>query len=618
MKSVLSFKKQPNHLALVPMASASLLLLAAPVQATTQLGEVNITANRTARTVDDTLAAVSVITRQDIEKSQAKDLVQLLANQPGVITRSTGGLGKTATLILRGTATGHLLVLVDGMRIGSATLGQAAFQDIPLSQVERIEIVRGPRSQLYGSDAIGGVVQIFTRQGQAEDTQFDAELGYGSHNTLRGTVGVSGAADSTRYSLRLSHLSSDGFNALKGNNPDDDGYENRSVSASISHEFSAGTEVGFNILRTEGNNEYDSAWGIDNLYDSDFVQQNLGVYVDSSINDWWDTRISANQGRDETTNFTNGEEASNFDTERKQVSWQNDLMVGEDSLLTLGVDFTRESVEGSSTYSVSERDTTGFFAQYQTEVAGTDVELGIRHDDGDSFGDRNTYNVALGRQLTEAIRFMVSYGTAFKAPTFNDLYYEDPWGSNGNPDLEPEESKSLEIGFTGRHDSGDWSARLFRTDIDGLIQWVDTGNYIYRPMNVNQAQIDGLELAASTQVMGWSLNASLTLLDPVDKETGLLLIKRSKQSLSLDLSKRFGLNEVGARFHARSESYSDTANTKRAAGYGTVDLFASRALGDNWVLRGQITNLLDRDYEETPGYNTGGRELFVSVSYQSK
>lgn len=600
-----------------PLLSASLLVIpAAEVLAVTQLGEVNVTANRTARSVDESLAAVTVITRADIEQSQAKDLVQLLSGQPGIITRSAGGLGKTASLIVRGTTTSHLLVLIDGMRIGSATLGQASIQDIPLAQVERLEIVRGPRSQLYGSDAIGGVLQIFTRRGK-KGTQFDAEAGYGSHNTLKGTVGVSGAVDATSYSLRLSQLTSDGFNALKNNNPDKDGYENRSIAGRVSHQFGSDSEIGLNILRSEGNNEYDSAFGMDKLYDSDFVQQTIGVNFDTIINDWWDTRLTLGHNLDETTNFTNGVEASNFDTTRKQASWQNDFTMDDETILTLGADFTREAVEGSSNYAISERDTAGLFLQLQTEVADNDIAVGVRHDDSDSFGNRNTYNVAWGRWLTDSIRLMTSYGTAFKAPTFNDLYYQDPWGSNGNSDLEPEESNSFEMGLNGNHSWGEWSARIYRTDIDGLIQWVDTGNYIYQPQNVNQARIDGLELATTTSVMGWQVSANLTLMDPVDTTTGLLLVKRSKQSLVVDVSKRFGKNEMGMRLQARSETFSDTANTKRAAGYGTIDLFAAHHIDQDWVIRGQITNLLDRDYEETPGYHTGGRELFVSVGYQS-
>jgi len=603
-----------------PLLSASLLLplfSASSLFAATQLGEVNVTANRTAQSVDETLAAVTVITRDDIEKSQAKDLVQLLSGQPGIVTRSTGGLGKTATLIVRGTASSHLLVLIDGVRVGSATLGQASFQDITLAPIERLEIVRGPRSQLYGSDAIGGVLQVFTRKG-GKSTRVDADMGYGSHNTLKGTVGVSGRVESTTYALRLSQLKTDGFNALKDNNPDKDGYENSSVAVRLGHQFNNDAEVSLNVLRSEGNNEYDSAWGLSNLYDSDFVQQSISGKFEYAINEWWDTQVTAGHSLDKTTNFTNGVEDSNFDTKRKQVSWQNDFLVGDENILTLGADFMREEVEGSSDYSVNERDTTGLFFQYQAQLADYDLALGVRHDDSDSYGNRNTYNVAVGRHLTNEVRVMASYGTAFKAPTFNDLYYQDPWGSNGNPNLEPEESSSFELGLIGQQGWGDWSVRAFRTDIDSLIQWVDLGSYIYQPQNVAKARIDGLEVGASTQVMGWSLSANVTLMDPVDTGSGLLLIKRSKQSLLVDVSKRFGSSEVGARLQANSETFSDTANTKRAAGYGTVDLFASHNLDRNWTIRGQISNLLDHDYEETPGYHTAGRELFVSVVYESE
>jgi len=594
-----------------------LLLPAANTWAATQLGEVNVTANRTARTVDDSLAAVTVITRQDIEKSQAKSLVQLLSGQPGIITRSTGGLGKTSSLIVRGTSSSHLQVLIDGVRIGSATLGTAPFQDIPLSQIERLEIVRGPRSQLYGADAIGGVLQIFTRDG-SEGTQFDGELGYGSYSTLKASAGISGGAKSTTYSLRFSRLESEGFSALKSNNADNDGYENSSIAGRISHRFQNDAKISLNAMRREGNNDYDSAWGPAKLYDTDFVQQEIGTKLELAFNEWWDASFSLGYSLDKNTNNTNGARASFFDTRRKQASWQNDFSIGDESVLTLGADFLRAEVEGSSVYSISERDNKGLFVQYQTVLSNNDLAIGVRHDEGDSFGQSNTYNLAWGRRLNNAIRLMASYGTAYRVPTFNDLYYQDPWGSNGNPNLQPEESSSIEFGVSGEHQWGDWSARVFRTKIDGLIQWVDIGGFVYQPQNVNKARIDGLELSVSTQLMGWDVSANATLMNPKDTNTGLLLVKRSKQSLLVDANRRFGKNELGVRWQVMSETFSDSANTKRSAGYGVVDLNAAHHLDQHWIIRGQISNLLDHKYEEIPTYNTGGRELFISVSYQAK
>jgi vitamin B12 transporter len=595
-------------------------LLALPITpslAATSLDTINITANRMAQTIDETLAAVTVITRDDIQKSQAKDITQLLDGTQGLTMSNNGGLGKTAGIRLRGTDSKQVLVLIDGVRIGSATLGTVAFQDLPLSQIERIEVVRGPRSQLYGADAVGGVIHIFTRQGR-QGTRVSGNVEYGSHNTKRIGLGVSGADGGFDYSLQLSHLNTDGFNALKNNNPDKDGYENRAFSGSVGYLFDNGVKLNLNVLRSEGENEYDSAWGPGNFYTADSLQQSVSGKLTFSPSDIWDVSLVLGETRDESTNNTNGAFTSYFNTKRRQFSWQNDLAIGEESLLSFGLDFTRDAVEGSSNYSVNERDNKALFAQYQREFGKNNIVLGLRHDDSESYGTYNTGNIAFGRDLTDSLRVIASYGTGFRAPTFNDLYYQDPWGSNGNPNLTPEESNSFELAFKGKQSWGNWNINLFRTDIDGLIDWVEIAPFTYQPQNISQARIDGLEMGFNTELAGWAVATNLTLLDPRDTTTDKFLIDRSQRTLRIDVDRTFGETELGATFNARSRSYSNTSNTLMADGFGTLDLRAAHHLSSDWTLRGQIRNLFDRDYEIIRTYNTGGREFFVSVHYEPK
>lgn len=611
-------KRYKTHQHTLNQAILTALLVApATAMAATSLDTVNITASRMAQTIDETLAAVTVITREDIDKSQAKDITQLLDGTQGLTMSNNGGLGKAAGIRLRGTDSKQVLVLIDGVRIGSATLGTTAFQDLPLSQIERIEVVRGPRSQLYGADAIGGVIQIFTRKGK-EGVRFIGDAEYGSHNTLRTALGVTGADGQIDYSLQASLLKTDGFNALKNNNPDKDGYKNRSVSGSLGYRFNSGAKITFNALRAKGENEYDSAWGPNNLYDSESLQQSLSGKLTFSPTALWDVALMVGETRDESTNFTNGAFTSYFNTKRRQFSWQNDIAISEESLLTVGLDFQRDAVEGTSSYSVSERDNKALFAQYQREFGHNSVVLGLRHDDNESFGDHNTGNIAFGRDLTESLRLVASYGTGFRAPTFNDLYYQDPWGSNGNPNLTPEESKSFELALNGKQAWGRWNVNLFRTDIEGLIDWVEIAPFTYQPQNINQARIDGLEAGLVTEVAGWQVAGNLTLLDPRNKNTGKLLTDRSKRTLRIDVDRRFGKTDVGATFNARSRSYSNTSNTLMADGFGIIDLRAAHHLSSDWTVRGQIRNLFDRDYETVRTYNTGGREFFVSVHYEPK
>lgn len=602
-----------------PSAILSTLALALPVassQAATSLDTVNVTANRMARTMDETLAAVTVITREDIRNSQAKDISQLLDGTQGVTMSSNGGLGKATGIRLRGTDSKHVLVLIDGVRIGSATLGLAAFQDIPLAQVERIEIVRGPRSQLYGADAVGGVIQIFTRKGGSGAVSGEAE--YGSHNTRRAALGVGGSRERLDYSLRVAELRSDGFSALKNNNPDEDGYRNRSFSGHLGYRFSDNLKLSLTALRASGENEYDSAWGPTDLYDTDFLEQALSGKLEYSPSATWDITLSLGESRDETTNYINSAFSSFFNTKRRQFSWQNDIAVSDQSVLTLGFDFLRDQVEGTSSYSVNTRDDKALFAQYQTMFGLNDFVLGLRHDDNESFGGHNTGNIAWGRELTHDLRLVASYGTGFRAPTFNDLYYQDPWGSSGNPNLTPEESESLELSLRGRQAWGDWNINLFRTDIEGLIDWVEIAPFTYQPQNVNQARIDGLEAGMVTELADWRIEANLTLLDPRNRTTDKLLTDRSERALRIDVDRAFGNTEVGATLKARSHNFSNASNTLGTSGFATLDLRVARHLDRDWTLRGQVRNLFDRDYETIRTYNTGGREFFVSVHYQPK
>jgi vitamin B12 transporter len=593
------------------------MLPVASGQAATTLDRVNVTANRMARTIDETLAAVTVITREEIQNSQAKDITQLLDGTQGVTMSSNGGLGKATGIRLRGTDSKHVLVLIDGVRIGSATLGIAAFQDIPLAQVERIEIVRGPRSQLYGADAVGGVIQIFTRKGGAGEG-ISAEAEYGSHNTRRVALGVGGSREGLDYNLRVAELRSDGFSALKNNNPDEDGYRNRSFSGYLGYRFSNQLKLSVTALRATGENEYDSAWGPTDLYDTDFLEQSLSTSLEYAPSEIWDITLAVGESRDETTNFTNSSLSSFFNTQRRQFSWQNDIALGDESVLTLGFDFLRDQVDGTSSYSVNQRDNKALFAQYQTMLGLNDFVLGLRHDDNESFGDHNTGNIAWGRELTDNLRVVASYGTGFRAPTFNDLYYQDPWGSSGNPNLTPEESRSVELSLRGRQSWGEWNLNLFRTDIEGLIDWVEIGPFTYQPQNVDQARIDGLEAGVGTQLADWRLAANLTLLDPRNRTSGKLLTDRSERALRVDVDRAFANTEVGATLKARSHNFSNATNTLGTAGFATLDLRVARHLSPDWTLRGQIRNLFDRDYETIRTYNTGGREFFVSVHYEPK
>ncbi len=581
--------------------------------------EVVVTASRTAQSVDDTLAAVSVITRQDLEKGQFTSVPEALATVPGLQISRSGGRGQTADIYLRGTSTSQTLVLVDGMRLGSATLGRASLQHIPVDQIERIEVVRGPRSTLYGSDAMGGVIHIFTRQGK-DDPQGNISVAAGSHRTYEARAAVSGTTGDSHYSLAAGHIDSDGFDARRNNvpdpgmpgfftpdEPDRDGYRENSLSMRLGHRFAPGHELEFHGLHSSGTTEFD---GWEN--ETDFRQQVLGVNWQLRPADFWDVTLKAGQTRDDSKNYSNSDFSSRFDTKRNQLNWQNDFFLDGHNTLTVGVDYHKDKVSSSTDYEEDSRDTTGVYAQHQLNYGQHGLLLGVRHEDNEQFGSHTTYNVGYGLELPRDMRLSLNYGTAFRAPTFNELYWPaDPvFGGGGNPDLDPEESKSYEAALQQSYSQGHWRIGVFRTDIDQLISGWPTEN-------VDRARIDGLELETGHHLgEHWQLGAMVTILSPKDRDSDLLLPRRSRSTAAVNLDGDFGRLRSGLTLQAFSKSYDDAANDTRLSGYALLHWRAGYDLTDNWLLQGKIDNLLDKDYEEVATYNTPGRTYWASLNYR--
>jgi vitamin B12 transporter len=584
-----------------------------------RLETVNVTANRIARTADQTLASVEVITREDIEKSSAGNIYELVAGLPGIDVATSGGYGKVDSLYVRGTKTGHLLVLVDGVRIGSATLGRAALEQFSLSQIERIEVVRGPRSHLYGSMAIGGVLQIFTKQAKKK-SEVNAEISVGSHQTKEASIGFSDKIGATGVALNLNRFKTNGISVLDDNNSDDDGYESQSVSGSIHHQFTNGLALKLSGLQIDASNEYDSPWAKESALHADLNQQVIDGKLSYSPTDAWDLALVLSESRDESEEFVDGASSSTFKTKRSQALLQNDLYFGESNNLTVGVDLLKDEVSSSTKFSEDQRVTRALFVQYQTVFAPFDLVVGARRDESSSVDGQTTGNVAVSTHWNQSFRTVISYGTGFKQATFNDLYYIDPWGagSDGNPDLKSEKSKSTEIAFIGTHGWGRWDLRAYHTTIEDMIAWVEVSPWVWQPRNVEEAEIRGLEFKLSTVLVGWSLSSSLSLTDARDKETDKFLINRARESGRFDLSRTFGATSVNASWLIQGDRYGDADNENKAKGYATVNLGLAHQLDKAWQLKLTSKNIFDKTYQTTDNYNTLGREVFLSLAYKTR
>ena len=578
-----------------------------------------ITATRTTEKVDDALASITVITRKDIERQQATSVQDLLSGLPGVSITNNGGPGKVTSVFLRGTESDHVLVLIDGIKVGSATLGTTALQDIPVDQIERIEIVRGPRSSLYGSEAIGGVIQIFTRKGGGTLKPFFS-IGGGSYNTYTASAGVSGGGKHGWYSINTSGIDTRGFNACNGKpspngagcytyEPDKDGYRNLSGSLRAGYAFENGLKIHALALRTTGKTEFDGSY----VNESRTVQQVIGTTLHFSPLDIWQINLAIGRGRDESDNFKDGTFQTRYDTGRDTISMQNDLTITDNDLLSLGLDYQYDRVDSTTAYAVTSRDNKGLFAQYQGKFTNSDLQLSVRRDNNQQFGEYTTGGLGLGFALSKTMRLTSTFGTAYKAPTFNDLYYP----GYGNSNLQPEESHSFELGLSGQIDSGKWSLNAYETRIYGMIAFDSS---TYAPANIDQARIRGIEAVLTTQLKDWTVNTYLTLLNPENRSSsatsGNILPRRSKQSLRIDVDRQFVRYSYGTTLRAVGRRYDDLANTRELAGYAIIDLRAEYTLAQNWQLQARIENLLDKAYETAALYNQPGRSLFVTLRYQ--
>ena len=589
-----------------------------------ELDEITVTGTRTALTVDQSLSAVEVIDRAQIERSQAHSLPQLLRGRAGINLVNQGGLGKLTTLFLRGTESDQTLFLVDGVRIGSSTSGLAALQDIPLDSIDRIEIVRGPRSSLYGSEAIGGVIQIFTRRRSAGTTPH-LRVGVGSHGLREASGGIDSASTHGWFGVDASRQLDDGINACRAGapgfagcgdptpDPDRDGYRRSALSLRGGLNFSDAWTLDGNALRNEGHNEYDSNPAFFLPDNSDTVQQVIGGKLRYAPSERFDLQLIAGRNVDASKDFLGDTYLDRFDSTRDTASLQGDIGLGAGQLLTLGYDWLRDHAAGTPFTAFNpSRANRAAFAQYQGRFGRNDLQAALRHDDNDQFGGHDTGSLAWGIDAAHGLRFTASAGNAFKAPTFNELYY--PY--YGNDALRPETSRTIEAGIAQRLAAWHWQLNAYRTTIDDLISY---DPMLFVANNLDRARIRGAELTAGATLAGWDVSAQASVLDPRNlsqDNPGKVLPRRARRSARVDLDRAFGAWRFGATFIAEGERYDDAANDIHVGGYGTLDLRGEYALSHDWTLQGELRNLFDRTYETAAYYNQPGREFALSLRWR--
>ncbi len=585
-----------------------------------ELSEMLVTASRTEVPHSELSAAATVFTRQDIDRLQVKSLPELLSGSTGIDITQNGGIGTISSIFMRGTNSDHVLVLIDGIKVGSASAGTTPFEFVPIDQIDRVEIIRGPQSSLYGSEALGGVIQIFTRKTEGSTKpKVMLSTGGGSYDTYRASGLVSGEWQNSWYSLGASSLGSAGINARQPipgpygfSQPDRDGFQNTAMNARAGHRFANDAEVEASFMRAQGDIAYDANFGGDH---SNFITQVVGLSAKTKLLNNLLSSLRLGQSRDENTSFLpDNAFYSRFNTTRWNASWLNDFSLTPSDKIILGSDYRLDEIDSSTQFTKTSRYDVGVFAEYRGQFWQRHfVNSSVRWDTNEAVGEYVTGSVGWRANWEYGLSTFANFGNAFKAPSFNDLYFPD----YGNPHLKPEESTSFEAGLAGKYPWLQWELRAYHTNIDNLISPVPDKNFNYMAQNLGRAQIDGLEAEIATQILGWQSKLNMNILSPVSRDSNTRLPRRADQTLSFDVSRSIADVDVGAKLLAQDHRFDNAQNTIKVGGYVTVDLRAAYHLNKNWTLSAKLNNLLDKEYHTVNTYNTPGRNFFFTIQYSN-
>ncbi len=618
--------QQATPSALAAAISLSLLSFSAAAnEPPSRLDTVQVTATRTELPIEQALASVTVLERADIESSQAPDLLSLLARQAGIDVARNGGAGQASTVFLRGSNSTHALVLVDGVRVNAATQGLIDFAHFPLAQIERIEIVRGPRAALWGSDAIGGVIQIFTRDPAA--AFFEARAGSYERRGVDAGAGWVHGDSRVGVSVGSEHLK--GFSATGpaagpySYDPDPDGYDNRHFSLRGRSKLGS-QDVSITALVTDADVDFDAgiAPGVGRTAALNRV---FGASVSGSLFGAWKHALTlghSSEDLDTPAYF------SRFGSRRDSLDWIVDGKLGDNQGLSVGFNGSHEtgySDEFGNGFEASRRNN-ALFTRWQGNFGAHTLQASLRHDDNSQFGGATTGNVAWGWKASESLRLRASWGQGFRAPSFNELYYPGFFAGTdelGHPIylfagyayLQPERSQSFEAGLDWQADANQrLGLSLYRNRVHDLIAFTYTN---FRAENTRRAGIEGAELEYHWTGGGYSLDANATWQRARDLDTGERLLRRADRKLNASLDKRFS-NGASVGIDLTAVSARPEFGQQRLGGYGRVDLRAAAPLAGHWSAELRLENLGNRDYELVQGYLTPGRSGMVSLRWNDR
>jgi vitamin B12 transporter len=553
------------------------------------LDPIVVTAARASQPIADVLADVTVISGDEILRSGVQSLAELLQRQPGVEIVMNGGPGSVSGALLRGANRGQTLVLIDGLRAGSSSSGSTTLEAIPLDQIDHIEILRGPASSLYGADAIGGVVQVFTKRPLGASFTPNVSAGYGTYNTGAVSAGFAGTAGPFRYALQAGGRSSDGFNAIVNPdnfsyNPDRDGFSTKNLSANASWTWDAGQELTLQYFGNRLNTQFDGGFP---YFDDRTITtvQAWSVASRNRINDAWTSQLTAGEGTDDSVSQTSFGD-SPFKTTQKQFLWQNDFTL---PLGALGVILERreEHLTTDTDFAVTQRNTNSATAVYQLRYEDAALQANVRRDDSNQYGGKTTGGIALGFS---------------------------------NPNLVPETSMNVEAGvyWTASYGEVRWEARAigYHNQVSELIVFECDANFNCLPQNVDRATLEGATLGLNLSWRDTRVTASLDLQNPTDDATGNLLPRRARTHGAVQVLQQAGPVQLGLEFIASSLRYDDAADTVKMGGYGIVNLTVEWPFAKGFSVLVRGGNVFNKNYQLAADFSTGGATVFAGIRWQ--
>lgn len=575
-----------------------------------------VSVTRSEQPLSDVVADVSLIDRATLERSGAGGLADVLARIPGVEFARNGGPGNSTSVFVRGAENRFTAVYLDGVRLDSQATGGVAWENIPLALIDRIEVLRGPAAAVYGSDALGGVVQIFTRKGDASLGSFAPAvgLGVGSRGTTKMNAGFAGNQGAWDYAVGLAGERSTGFNSrpTAGQNPDNDGYRSQAANANLGFQINPAHRLDATLLASSMNSQYDSSTVfVDerNLH----KLQSTGLVWRAKWTDRYTSRLTVT---DSVSRYETTPSPYLTQTHLNGVLFQNEFRFGA-QLLTVSAERRGDQLDNaSSAFSPGinkARSQNGLALGWGYNAGGHTLQLNARQDQDSEFGGKGTGSAAYAYALTPQWRATASAGTAFRAPTLYQRFSE-----YGVASLKPESSRNLELGLRFAQGTSQFSAAAYQSRVSNLISFSVPGSCVSSfgcYANTARAAYEGLTLAGKYRLGDVDLRASLDLQNPRDLDTGKRLARRAKQHAVMGADTRVSGWLLGAELQLTGQRFSGTSETQSLPGYGLLNLIGSTRLAKEWTLLARADNLTNRSYQSVSGYATPGRSLYVGMKW---